>query len=459
MKTVKLLLGPLSFFAIMWQFGWDDLFVKSIALTTWVVLWWITEAIPLYITALLPLLLGPLLGLIDKDELALSYGNTMVFLFLGGFLIACAVEKWNVHRKLASMIVQRTGSSPSGVLMGFIIATAFLSMWLSNTGTAIMMLPMAMTVISVLPKGEFTDRFSVALLLSIAFAANIGGTATLIGSPPNIQMSGILADKFGVQVDFMDWMRIGLPFAFVLLGVLFLYLKRVFLRGSENVTLVFKESSSWNSTQIRVIAIFGLTVVLWMIKQQLNDFFNWDITDTQIAIFSAILLFVIPAQTSASSSKLLEWEDTRELPWGILLLFGGGLALARILSNGGVLKIFATWIEKNEVGGYMALLFILIIAGIFLTELMSNLALVTLLIPIVAEIAITMNYPILALCIPVTLSASCAFMLPMATPPNAIVFSSGKLKVQTMAKVGFFMNIFSIALVALVAYFLTLFID
>ena len=456
MKWFKLVLGPI-FFTVIFIYGNNELYFNSLALASWMVYWWITESTPLYITALLPILLGPTLGLIDTSELALSYGNTMVFLFLGGFIIALAIEKWNVHKKIASLIVQRTGTSPSGVMLGFIISTAFLSMWLSNTGTTIMMMPMAMTVIAVLPDGEFRKRFSVALLLSIAFAANIGGTATLIGSPPNVQMSGILADKFDTQVDFLDWMKIGLPFSIAMLVALFLYLKVVFLRRSSAIEIVFKEHQKWNNNQKKVLIIFFITVLLWVFKQFINDYFGWTISDTQVAILGGVLLFIIPAQNNEQTeSKLLVWEDTKTLPWGILILFGGGLALARALSNGGVLTKFASWINDNGGDNYIWLLFILILAGIFLTELMSNLALVTILIPVIAELAIAMEYPILALCVPVTLAASCAFMLPMATPPNAIVFASGKLKVQTMARVGFVMNILSVMAVSFVAYLLTL---
>lgn len=456
MGRIKLLLGPVLFLLIYILGGGED-FYSSIALASWMVYWWITESTPLYVTALLPIIFGPALKLIDTNDLSMSYGNTMVFLFLGGFIIALAIEKWDVHRKIAALIVRRTGSSPAGVLLGFILSTAFLSMWLSNTGTAIMMIPMAMTVLAVVPQGEFNKRFSTALLLSIAFAANIGGTATLIGSPPNVQMSGILADKYNVQVDFLDWMKIGLPFSIALLAVLYIYLKLVFLKSKEQIEIVFKEETKWSVNQRKVLAVFLTTVTLWIVKQYINEFFQWSITDTQIAIFGGIALFLVPSSNKEElNTKLLSWTDTKELPWGILILFGGGLALARSLANGGVLTKFATWIADNGGDSYFWLLLILILAGVFLTELMSNLALVTILIPIIAELALEMDYPILALCIPVTLSASCAFMLPMATPPNAIVFASGKLKVQTMARVGFVMNVVAILAVSVVAYLLTI---
>lgn len=455
MKWLNLCIGFLLFVILLF-FGENSLLYSAIGLAAWMVYWWITECVPLYVTALLPVLLGPPLGLIDTKELAQAYGHTMVFLFLGGFLIALAIEKWNVHRKIASLIVQQTGSTPAGVLLGFILSTAFLSMWLSNTGTAIMMMPMAMTVVSVLPESRFSSRFSTALLLSIAFAANIGGTATLIGSPPNVQMSGILADNFNIQVDFLSWIVIGLPFSVLLLIALFFYLRATFLKTDEHVEIAFRDNSPWSTNQKRVLIVFFLTAILWIVKQFINKAFDWSVTDTQIAILGGILLFIIPAKGKEEKTGVLKWEDTKNLPWGILLLFGGGLALAKALSNAGVLSLFADWVSEHGGDSYFWLLFILVVAGVFLTELMSNLALVTILIPIIAELAIKMDYPVLALCLPVTLSASCAFMLPMATPPNAIVFSSGKLRVSTMAKVGVIMNIVSVAAVLGVAYILTL---
>lgn len=459
MNWWKIIAGPLLCALVyVLELSEDKMLTHAIALAVWMIFWWISEAAPLYVTALLPLIMGPFSGLLSKGDLSNAYGNNMVFLFLGGFIIARAIEKWKVHRKIASWIVARTGTSPSGVLLGFILATAFLSMWLSNTGTTIMMLPMAVTVLSVLPESAFRKRFSVALLLSIAFAANIGGTATLIGSPPNIQMSGILADKFDTEVDFMNWMAIGFPFAMVLLLFLFFYFKWLFLKNDSNAYCIsFSESDPLSTPQKRVLVIFFITVVLWMVKQWINEWSGLGLTDTQIALIGGALLFVVPSlDIRRFESPLLNWDDTRELPWGILLLFGGGLALASSLENGGVLSLFATWVKESGFESYMLLLFILIVAGLFLTELMSNLALVTILIPIVGEMAVTMDYPILAMCIPITLSASCAFMLPMATPPNAIVFSTGELKVGTMVKVGFILNVLSVILITAVAYLLTL---
>jgi solute carrier family 13 (sodium-dependent dicarboxylate transporter), member 2/3/5 len=459
MNWLKIAIGPFLFaITYMTGFSEDDMLIHAVALASWMIFWWIAEAVPLYVTALLPIIIGPFSGLLSKNDLSNAYGNNMVFLFLGGFIIARAIEKWKVHRKIASWIVERTGTSPSGVLLGFILATAFLSMWLSNTGTTIMMLPMAVTVLAVIPESAFRKRFSIALLLSIAFSANIGGTATLIGSPPNIQMSGILADKFNIEVDFMHWMSIGLPFAAALLVILFVYFKFLFLgKDSASYAISFSESEPLNAPQKRVLVIFSITVMLWMVKQWINEWTGWGLTDTQIALIGGVLLFLVPAlDLTKFDEPLLKWEDTKELPWGILLLFGGGLALASALENGGVLALFAQWIKETGFESYMWLLFILIVAGLFLTELMSNLALVTILIPIVGEMAVTMNYPIVAMCIPITLSASCAFMLPMATPPNAIVFSTGELKVGTMVKVGFALNIVSVLLITLVAYLLTI---
>jgi len=459
MKQIHLLIGIFLFFLIYFLGGTDNQFYNAIALGALVVYWWISEPIPLYVTALVPIIVGPILGLVSIAELESSYGNKMVFLFLGGFLIALAIEKWDLHKKIAFMIIQRTGSSPAGVLLGFILSTAFLSMWLSNTGTTIMMLPMTMTVLKSLPLNneKFTEKFSIALLLGVAFAASIGGTATLVGSPPNIQMAGILEQNYHIKVDFMTWTSIGLPFSICMLTILFFYLKWRFINKADNhIQIQVENHRGTTKNQQRILLIFLFTIVMWSVKQFINEAFHWKISDTEIALFGALLLFIIPSNENKKEG-ILVWEDTKELPWGILILFGGGLALASILSNGGVLKAFAHWIETTHFSSYFILVMALVIVSILLTELMSNLALVTVLIPIVAELGQTMGYSILSLCIPVTLAASCAFMLPMSTPPNAIVFASGRIKVKTMAKVGSVLNLVSILVIGAFAYIISIF--
>lgn len=417
----------------------------ALAIASWMIVWWILEPVPIYITAFLPLILGPNSGVGSLAEIAPEFGNEMVFLFLGGFMLARAIEKYDIHKNIAALIVKRTGTSPLGVLFGFMVATAFLSMWLSNTGTTIMMLPMVMTVLKPIPEGNFKKQFGMALLLTIAYAANIGGMATLIGSPPNVMMAGILSKDYQVEIDFATWSMFGVPIAALLLYALFWYFKKFVIPATSEVKIEIEPSGAWSYNQKRVLWIFASTVLFWIFKPIINNFTGFPMSDPQIALVATLALFIIPKKKSKES--LLNWNDTHETPWGILFLFGGGLALAKILDNGGVLDYFATSIAASGFDNFYTLMVVLVISSIFLTELMSNLALVTALIPIIARIALKLDMDILALCFPVTIAASCAFMLPMATPPNAIVFSSQLIQVKQMARVGFIMNIVSIVVV------------
>lgn len=446
----KLLLGPVAFILINLYFPHADFMEypklgAALSVAAWMIIWWILEPLPIYITAFLPLILAQNMGLGTLSEIASEYGNEMVFLFLGGFMIARAIEKFDIHRNIAALIVKRTGTSPFGVLFGFMIATAFLSMWLSNTGTAIMMLPMAMTILKPIPEGDFKNQFTVALLLSIAYSANIGGVATLIGSPPNVLMAGILSKDYNIEIDFATWSLFGVPIAAILLYVLYWYFKKFLIKDSTSVKVDIGAVNKWTYNQQRVLIIFGATVLFWTFKPIINSLTGFPLSDPQIALTATILLFVVPKKRSAES--LLNWNDTRETPWGILFLFGGGLALAKILDKGGVLEYFAEIIAQSGFDNFYVLMIILVVASIFLTELMSNLALVTALVPIVARIALKLDMDIIALCLPITIAASCAFMLPMATPPNAIIFSSEKIQVKQMVRIGLVMNLVSVAVV------------
>ncbi len=448
--TWKLLLGPISFVLIQMYFPQGDFteYPKmgiSLAIASWMIIWWILEPVPIFVTAFLPLILVQLVEKTALPQIASEYGNEMVFLFLGGFMIARAIEKYDIHRNIASLIVKRTGTSPLGVLFGFIVATAFLSMWLSNTGTTIMMLPMVMTVLKPIPEGVFKKQFSLALLLSIAYAANIGGIATLIGSPPNLVMASILSKDYNVEIDFATWSYFGVPIAAILLYALYWYFKKFVVKDSASVKVEVGEVKPWTYNQQRVLFIFGITVLLWMFRSLIREWIGLPITDSQIALLATVILFIIPKKKS--DEGLLQWNDTRDTPWGILFLFGGGLALAKILDMGGVLEFFAEKIAQSGFSSFYVMILILIVASIFLTELMSNLALVTAIIPIIARIALKLDFDILALCFPVTIAASCAFMLPMATPPNAIVFSSQQIQVKQMVRVGLIMNVVSIVVV------------
>lgn len=446
----KLIAGPLAFILINLYFPHADFLEypkmgAALSVASWMIIWWILEPVPIYVTAFLPLILSQNMNLGTLPSIASEYGNDMVFLFLGGFMIARAIEKYDIHRNIAALIVKRTGTSPMGVLFGFMIATAFLSMWLSNTGTAIMMLPMAMTILKPIPEGRFKKQFTLALLLSIAYSANIGGVATLIGSPPNVLMAGILSKDYNVEIDFATWSIFGLPIAAILLYALFWYFKKFIITDKADVKVEIGEVQNWSFNQKRVLYIFGFTVLFWTFKPIINGLTGFPLSDPQIALTATLLLFTIPKKRS--DEALLNWNDTRETPWGILFLFGGGLALAKILDNGGVLEYFASSIAESGFDNFYIMMLILVISSVFMTELMSNLALVTALIPIVARIALKLDLDILALCLPITIAASCAFMLPMATPPNAIVFSSQQIQVKDMVRVGLVLNIVSVIVI------------
>jgi sodium-dependent dicarboxylate transporter 2/3/5 len=417
----------------------------ALALGAWMITWWILEPVPIYITAFLPLILGPNLGLGTLPSLSAQYGNEMVFLFLGGFMIARAIEKYDIHKNIAALIVKRTGKSPIGVLLGFMIATAALSMWLSNTGTTIMMLPMAMTVLNPIPEGSFKKKYTLALLLSIAYSANIGGFATLIGSPPNLVMAGVLKQSHNIDVDFITWSAFGVPISIILILLMYWYFKKYLVEKDESMTISVGAVNVWTNNQKRVLYIFASTVFFWTFKPLINEITHFPLKDSQIALLAALLLFIVPK--FKSEEKIMTWNDTRETPWGILFLFGGGLALAACLEAGGVLDFFADSIQASGFKNFYLLLVVLVISSIFLTELMSNLALISILIPIIAKIAAALDMEILALALPITIAASCAFMLPMATPPNAIIFSSEKIEVRQMVRIGFVLNVLSVIVI------------
>lgn len=444
-------LGVFLFLLILLQTGGKSLFWNAIALGGLMIFFWIFEIISIYVTALFPLILAIPLGLLETKDLASAYGNGNVYLFFGGFVLALGLEKWKVHEQIARRIVSIVGNSKPRILLGFLMSTGLLSMWISNTATALMMLPMAVAIINAMPIAHQKSKFSLFLLLSIAYAASIGGMATLVGSPPNTQMASILEQNFNIHISFWDWMKVGIPLSISLLIVVFVVFY-IMLGKERNDVHDFKlEKQAWTNEQYRAMAIFGIVVILWSFKDLIVNWTGFSYRDESAAIFGAILLFIIPSKSE--NKPLLDWKDTEKLPWGILLLFGGGLALAAMLEKNGVViemtKVFTNYKDVS----FLTILFIVVTIAIFATEIMSNLALVTIFVPIVAAFAQESGFPILQLCLPLTLAASCAFMLPVGTPPNAIVFSSGLIKIHQMAKIGFILNIVSTILVVGFGYF------
>ena len=439
---------------------------KVIAVAVWMVIWWISEAVSIAVTALIPLTIFPILGIMDINTVAPNYADPIVYLFFGGFVIALALEKVELHKRIALSILKMTGTNANGVILGFMVSTALMSMWISNTASTVVMLPIAVSVIGLLinDKDGFTkgdQNFALSIMLGIAFAANIGGTATLIGTPPNSVMLAFLNKNYQTDIGFFQWMLLGVPFATALLIICYFVLVKVFFPNNlgeikASGGIIQKELDKlglMNKAEKIVLTIFIFTALAWILRAQINAFFpDLKITDTTISMMAALAMFTVPLDFKRGKFPL-KWEDTSKLPWGILVLFGGGLALASGLKEAGLIDMIGTFIASKQDWSVLAVISILIFLMLFMTELMSNVALVTILVPLVAGVAIGMDVPMLQMIVPVTLAASCAFMLPMATPPNAIVFASGHIKVHEMARVGLVLNLISVVLLILVAQF------
>ncbi len=436
-----------------------------IAVALWMIIWWISEAVSISVTALLPLFLFPLLKVMPIEDVGANYGSPIVFLFFGGFVLALALEKVNLHKRIALNIIKLTGTTPNKVILGFMIATASLSMWISNTATAVVMLPIAMSVIALLVNDEdgFTksdQNFSLSVMLGIAFSANAGGIATVIGTPPNSVMIGLLENQYNIEISFLKWMVIGLPFSIVLIAISYLVLVKLmypsrqlkFTASKEVIHDELQKLGPMSGKEKMVMAIFGVTVFLWIFRTVINDIFpDLKLNDTMISMMAAVAMFALPYNLK-KGDFLIEWKDTQKLAWGILILFGGGLALAEAMQVSGIVDLVANAIASSEISVLLTAS-LLIVLMLFMTELMSNVALVAVLAPVVAGIALGLGLPIVYLLIPVTMASSCAFMLPMATPPNAIVFASGYIKVHEMARVGIILNLIASAILILMFQF------
>lgn len=454
MKSKLLIsIGLLFFFAVLIFTGAKSTFLNTIAIGGVMIYFWIFEVIPIYVTALIPLVLAVPLGILDKSELANTYGDSNVYLFFGGFILALGLEKWKVHEQVARGIIHFVGDSKPRILFGFLMSTGLLSMWISNTATALMMLPMAMAIIHALPVKEHKSKFALFLLLSVAYASSIGGVGTLIGSPPNTQMASILENTYHVKVDFFTWMKIGMPISILMLlsTFAFFYFSMGKERKEKHTDFVIHKTP-WSKDQLLVSIIFLFVVFLWSFKEVLTPYLGFTYRDENVALFGGLLLFVLPS--FEHKKALLSWKDTEKLPWGILLLFGGGLALAAMLEKNGVMIELSKLMANLSTYSYVTIIAVLIVLAVFASEVLSNLAMVSIFVPIVANFAIHLGIPIQNFAIPLTLGASLAFMLPVGTPPNAIVFSSGLLRVNQMVKYGFVLNCIAIGLIFLGALFL-----
>jgi sodium-dependent dicarboxylate transporter 2/3/5 len=468
-KKIGLFLGPSLFLLTRYALhleGLSDPGNAVLASTLWVATWWITEAIPIAVTSLLPIILFPLSGALPLDDTTSSFGHRYIFLYLGGFILALAIEKWNLHKRIALNIINLIGTDVRKIILGFMIATAFLSMWISNTATAVMMLPIGIAIIKQMKDLKSTPEdenliFGKALMLSIAFSASIGGVATLIGTPPNLVFAGIVQELYGIEISFLDWIKFGLPISLILLFISWQYLTRVafkfqqteFKEGQVEINRQLKALGKMSYEEKVVLIVFSLTGFAWISRTFLLNLFLPDLDDSIIALMAGTCLFLFSSNSPHKNEKIMHWEDAVKLPWGILLLFGGGLAIASGFQASGLATFIAEKMIQLNGFSILFILLVVITAVNFLTEITSNLATIAMLLPILAPTAVILDVHPYLLMVGATLAASCAFMLPVATPPNAVVFGSNYLKISDMVRVGIVMNIISIIIVFFMVYF------
>lgn len=436
---------------------------RVLAISVLMISWWILEAMPLAAVALIPLVLFPLLKITTLKDVSRSYADPVVFLFMGGFFLALALEKWQLHKRIALTIIGWTGTNGNRIILGFILATGFLSLWLSNTATTMMMFPIAMSVIHVIteqnPEHNGLHNFSLVLMLSIAYASNFA-LGTVIGTPPNVAYAGYISERFNYTIGFLPWMLAFMPLTIALLIAQYLVLvKWMFpnrITDSSSGRIFIQEEQHKlgpvTPTEKRVLWVFGLTVLGWIGKDILNQIQSWLVfDDTIIAMTGGLALFALPSgrRETHPRERLLDWEDTYKMAWGILLLFGGGIALAKALEDAKLLEQLGQYMAGMDGLSPFWLILIVTTVSIFLSEVMSNVAQVIVMAPVITTLALTLKIDPLLLGIPMTLGASCACMLPMGTPPNAIVFASGRIKIADMLRAGFALNIVSAILITL----------
>ncbi|MBB6451305.1 sodium-dependent dicarboxylate transporter 2/3/5 [Geomicrobium halophilum] len=476
-QIIGLLLGPTLFILTMLFFQPPGLSPDAqavLAVTLWIASWWVTEALPIPATSLLPLILLPITGAVDGGEVASSYGDNIIFLFLGGFFIATAMEKWNLHKRMALLIIAMIGTSTQRILLGFMVGTGFLSMWVSNTAAVMMMIPMGLAITAQVasalkgkPEEAEFPKFEKSLIFGIGYAGTIGGVGTLIGTPPNIILAGQMREIFGVEISFATWMLFGLPVVAIMIAFTWLYLGRIAFKtsikelpGGREVIQQERQGLGKTTYEEWIVGfVFLFAATMWITRE-----FFWDIdtgliygipglSDGLIAVLAAVLLFSIPANR-LKGGRILSWEDSRDIPWGVLLLFGGGLAIAQGFTASGL----SDWLgEQLTVLDGFNLIIIIAASTIFimiLTEITSNTATATMILPVVAALAVALNVHPFALMVPCAMAANMAFMLPVGTPPNAIIFGTGKLRIIEMVKTGFYVNIVATMIIVLAVYFL-----
>ena len=466
-KSLYKILGPLVFVSTFFLSTPDEMSengFRLLGVILWMAIWWISEVVPIAVTALLPIILFPSLNILNIQETGSNYGHKYIFLFIGGFILANAIQKWNLHKRIALNIILKIGGSTDKIILGFMLATGFLSMWISNTATTVMMLPIALSVINQLNDHPDTLEnenkvFGKALMLGVAYSASAGGIATLIGTPPNLIFAGFAQDNFNIEISFFQWMKIGLPISIVLMVFIWLLLTKYafklnkvgFPGGKEEIKRLLFKMGKISNEEKKILFVFTLTILCWIFRKNTINLLIPNFDDSMIAISSAIILFILPSKDK--KEPILKWKDAVTIPWGILLLFGGGLSIAKGFQSTGL----DIWIGEQLT--FMTftnsfIIILIVVAGVnFLTEMTSNMATTAMLLPVMIPIANLMQINPYLLLVGTTLAASCAFMLPVATPPNAVVFGSRLLKISDMVKAGIMINIFSIILILIMVYF------
>ena len=431
-------------------FGLVNFQPNTISYEAWIVasllllmtFWWLTEAIPLSITAILPLIVIPSFTNVNISDVAKPYANPVIFLLLGGFILGLGFQKSNLHLRFAMLVLKKIGSTKKSILGGIILSTAFLSMWISNTATCLLMLPI---VVSILDEMEIKNDFlyKKILLLAIAYSASIGGIATLVGTAPNAIFAGFLMENYNLEINFIDWMKFSLPLVFLLIIILWFFFN--FFIESKNIPISknnfiedqYKKLGPFSSKEKITMIILLLTIFLWLSKKSINSALSINLTDSSIALFGSLLFFIIPYERY---NFVLNKSWFTEIPWNILILFGGGLSLASSINSSGLANLISeSLFVFSELEVYLIIILMALLIS-FMTEITSNTATTLLFLPIVASFASNFDYDLILLCLPIIISASCAFMMPIATPPNAIIFSTNQIKITFMVRIGFVMN-------------------
>jgi sodium-dependent dicarboxylate transporter 2/3/5 len=422
----------------------------TLAIATWTALWWIFETVPIPVASLIPLTFLPMLGILSPQTVGEKYGHPLVLLLLGGFLLSKAMERSGAHRRIALMMVNACPKGDKFLILGFMIATAFLSMWISNTATTLMMLPMALAVI----QGTQNKKLTMPLLLGIAFAANVGGIGTPIGTPPNLVMMAAYKDLGFQELSFSDWMRFGLPVSIIMTLVLWAWLARG-VSGTGSISL--PHPGNWQKAELRTLSIFALTALAWITRSE--PFGGWktwldlpQANDASVAFIAVIFLFCLP-NGEKKGERLLDWKTANQIPWGMLVLVGAGLCLGEGFKQSGLSESIASALSGVENLPALGVLIGICLLVTFLTEMTSNTATTNLLMPILGAAAVSANLDPKLFMIPAALSASCAFMLPVATIPNAIIFGTGQVSVSRMAREGLVLNLLGVFIITVVVYF------